>query len=112
MPRGVYDRSKRKEREPAADKPQVFGFENTITIDGIDHLLLQAEADELAGAVISLLAPQLRADLLASIMQSRLNRLFEPPANLPELAERLQSFAPPPQPTENPDNAEAGLDPA
>jgi len=112
MPRGVYDRTKRKEREPAEDAPQEFGFENTITLDGIDHLLHQADADELALAIITEIEPQLRANILASIMQARLNRILEAPPNIAQIGEQLRTFGPPQPLTENPEHAQTGTDPA
>ena len=105
MPRGVYDRSKKAEAPAPA-----YIFENTVALDSIDYLLYQAEADELAQAVVNELKPAQRASILACILENRLNRVLMPPPNLAELAEKLLTFAP--QPQENPDNAKTGTESA
>lgn len=103
MPRGMYDRSKARPRRPATE---AYVFENTVTLDGIDYLIFQAEADELAAAVVNECEPALRASILACILEARLNRRLMAPPDLKDLAERLHTFAPqlPPGHQPIPDN--------
>lgn len=91
-------------RKPAA--AEAYVFENTVTLDGIDYLIYQAEADELATAIVNELEPAQRASILACVLENRMNRVLMPPPNLEELAKRLHSFDPllPPGHRPNPEN--------
>lgn len=108
MPRGVYDRKKKR----TAKKVQAWSFATTVPTEGIDYILRKAEFDELADAVCELFEPGVKADILQHIIQGRIDRMVYPPEQLlTELGERIQSFAPQPE-TENPENAETGSDAA
>ena len=112
-------------------KVPVWTFETHVPTEGIDYLIRQAAADELADAVCALFEDGVKTDIFAHIIQARIDRMVYPPEQLlSELGERLQSFAPQPgaadlppghQPKvadmrfdhmENPEHAITGTDPA